>query len=152
MNCPLLPPLKKIYEDDSYMYLSFTYFKGEDLLTIVQNSRLEEIAVATLAYHILKGLKVLHMNNYFHGNLKLENIIFSTTRRDNEIFLINFKYYEEHTPSYREKLIKKGNNYYVAPELLEEKDFDHQIDIFALGVCLFFMVFKKYPYKLIEKE
>ena len=121
-------------------------------MNIARSSKLEEIAVATLAYHILKGLKVLHTNGYFHGNLKLENIIFSTNKKDNEIFLINFKYLEENSPIYRERLIKKGLNYYIAPEILEDQPFDYKIDLFSLGVCLFFMVFKKFPYTVIEKN
>ena len=88
-------------------------------------TKLEEIAVATLAYHILKGLKMLHNHNYFHGNLKLENIIFTTTKKDNEIFLINFKFFEDiNNEVFREKLIKKGTNKYIAPEILENKKFD----------------------------
>ena len=132
--------------------MTFQYFRGEDLMNIATSSKLEEIAVATLAYHILKGLKVLHLNGYFHGNLKLDNIIFSTNKKDNEIFLINFKYMEEITPIYRERLIKKGQNFYIAPELLEDQPFDYKIDIFSLGVCLFYMVFKKFPYSSIEKD
>lgn len=103
--------------------------------------------MATLAYHILKGLKTLHLNGIFHANLKLENLIFCTNKKDNEIFLLNFKFMEELTEGYREKLIKKGNNFYVAPEILEGKPFNQQVDIFSLGVCLFYMVFKAFPYK-----
>ena len=51
---------------------------------------------------------------------------------------------------YRDLLIKKGQNHYVAPEVIEGTDFDSQIDIFSLGVCLFYMVFKKFPYNKIE--
>ncbi len=84
--------------------------------------------------------------------MKLENIVFSTTKKDNEIFLINLKFMEEKSDIYREKLIKRGNNLYIAPEILEKKPFNDKIDIFSLGVCLFFMVFKKYPYNMIEKD
>ena len=56
----------------------------------------------------------------YHGNLKLENIIFSTNKKDNEIFLINFKYGES-CEELRDKLIKKGNNLYIAPEVLDFK-------------------------------
>lgn len=31
---------------------------------------------------------------------------------------------DEITEGYREKLIKKGNNYYIAPEVLEGKSFN----------------------------
>jgi len=78
--------------------------------------------VATLTYHILKGLRSLHSQGVFHGNLKLENIIFSTGQRENEIFLINFKYLDESSDEYRERLIKRGQNNYVAPEVLNGED------------------------------
>jgi serine/threonine protein kinase len=94
LTCPILPPLSKLYEDENYIYMTYQYFKGDDLFNISSNSKLEEIAMATISYHILKGLKILHQHKYFHGNLKLENIVFSTSKKDNEIFLINFKYYE----------------------------------------------------------
>ncbi|KAL4500629.1 hypothetical protein ABPG72_003053 [Tetrahymena utriculariae] len=151
ITCNLLPKLKKVYEDDNYIYLTFQYFQGDDLLKIVCTSSLEEIAVATLTYHILKGLRSIHSQNCFHGNLKLENIIFSTSQKENEIFIINFKYIEENSIEYRDRLIKRGQNNYVAPEVIEGKDFDSQIDIFSLGVCLFYMVFQKFPYAKIEK-
>jgi len=59
---------------------------------------------------------------------------------------------DEVCEEYREKLIKRGNNFYVAPEVLEDKPFNQNIDLFALGVCLFFMIFNKFPYTSIEKE
>lgn len=59
---------------------------------------------------------------------------------------------DEICEEFREKLIKHGNNYYVAPEVLEDKPFNQNIDLFALGVCLFFMVFSKFPYTSIEKD
>lgn len=100
----------------------------------------------------MKGLKSLHSQNVFHGNLKLDNIIFGATQRDeNEIFLINLKYNEEITEFYRERLIKKGTNMYVAPEVLEGGKIGPEMDMFALGVCVFFMAFGKYPYSRIEK-
>ncbi|EAR90933.1 Serine/Threonine kinase domain protein (macronuclear) [Tetrahymena thermophila SB210] len=152
IQSPLLPRLKKIYEDESYIYMTFEYFQGEDLFRIVCASKLEEIAIATLTHHVLKGLKSLHSQNVFHGNLKLENIIFGATQREeNEIFLINLKYNEEITEFYRERLIKKGTNLYVAPEVLEGGKIGPEMDMFALGVCVFYMAFGKYPYSRIEK-
>jgi calcium/calmodulin-dependent protein kinase I len=109
------------------------------------------MAIATLIYHILKGVKLIHNSGYFHGNLKLENVIFSQDKKENEIYLINIKYNEEANDLYRERLIKKGQNYYIAPEVLEGKPFDSKIDMFAIGVCFFYMIFEKFPYTQIEK-
>jgi len=86
---------------------------------------LDELSVATIAYHILKGLKILHSYYIYHGNIKLENIIFSPkNNKDTDIFLINFKFVEEITEGYRERLIKKGNNFYIAPEVLDGLSFN----------------------------
>ena len=149
VNCALIPKLNKVYEDDSNIYLTFPYFHGEDLLRIVLTSHLEEMAIATLIYHILKGLKQLHSANYFHGNLKLENIIFSSAKKENEIYLINPRYQEELNNSFRDKLIKKGSNMYIAPEILEGKPFGTISDMFSIGCCIFYIVFGRYPYKSI---
>lgn len=124
IQAPIIPPLKKIYEDESYIYLTYHELYGEDLRKLIVSSSLEEIAIATLAYHILKGLKALHLHGVFHGNLKLENIIFSSNKKANQIFFINYKYSEEFNESYRERLIKKGFNDYIAPEVLENKPFN----------------------------
>jgi serine/threonine protein kinase len=53
---------------------------------------------------------------------------------------------------FRNKLIKKGTNLFVAPEILENKEFDVQIDLFSLGVCLFMMVFKRSPYEYVHRN
>jgi serine/threonine protein kinase len=49
-------------------------------------------------------------------------------------------------------MVRKGNNYYAAPEVLENREYDSSIDMFALGVCLHHMSFKKWPYLYIEKD
>lgn len=61
------------------------------------------------------------------------------------------KYNEEITEFYRERLIKKGTNMYVAPEVLEGGKIGPEMDMFALGVCVYYMAFGKYPYSRIEK-
>lgn len=154
MLSPQLPKLKKIFEDENYIYLNFEMFQGEDLLKIVQSSLLEEIAIATLTHHVLKGLKSLHSQGVYHGNLKLDNIVFgsSTNRPENEIYLINIKYSEEEiTEYYRERLIKRGTNQYIAPEILDGGKVGPEVDMFALGVCMHYMAFKTFPYAKIER-
>lgn len=40
-----------------------------------------------------------------------------------------------------------GTPYYVAPEIIENKGYDEQCDIWSLGVCLFRLLTGEYPYK-----
>lgn len=39
----------------------------------------------------------------------------------------------------------------MAPEVLEGGKIGPEMDMFALGVCVYFMAFNKYPYSKIEK-
>jgi serine/threonine protein kinase len=92
----------------------------------------------------------LHAQQLFHGNLSLDNIIFSSSKRENEIFLINPKFSDDNYELLREKIIRRAENYNVAPEILEYRAITSSSDLFSLGACIFFIVFGRYPYKSIQ--
>jgi serine/threonine protein kinase len=76
--------------------------------------------------------------------------------------LVNPKYINEVNNEFVHQQIKNGNNPYVAPEVLEaftgynvnesEYMISSQIDLFSLGVCLYYMIFLKFPYRDIRKS
>lgn len=39
-----------------------------------------------------------------------------------------------------------GTSYYMAPEIMMEKPHDYKSDIWSLGVILYFMMFRKFPF------
>jgi len=47
------------------------------------SSKIEEIVLATLSYNLLRGLKQLHQQNIYHGNIKLENVIICQNNKVN---------------------------------------------------------------------
>lgn len=65
--------------------------------------------------------------------------------------MLNFKFSEKENESYRQRIIKKGENMFVAPEMLKRQKFGQEIDLFCIGVCLFFTIFKKSPYLYVRK-
>ena len=68
---PIKPKLKKVIEDGNYIYLIFDNFEGEDLYTITTQTKLQEKSLATICYHVIKGLRAIHNLGYFHGYLNL---------------------------------------------------------------------------------
>lgn len=147
--CSTHPKLEKIYEDDNYIYMIFQYFHGEEFTKILHQFKMKELAIATFAYHILKGLKRLHEHGIYHGNLSLDNLIFCQSSKDKELYMINQRYVEEPDEEFYEATINSGHNLCVAPEVLSKQPIDSQIDMFSLGCCLFYMLFQKFPYKYI---
>lgn len=72
--------------------------------------------------------------------------------KENQLFLLNMRYTENVTLSYLLRTVSKGLNNYCAPEILSLKPIDFQVDLFSLGVCLYYMVFKTFPYYIIEQN
>jgi len=104
--------------------------------------------------HILNGLLALHNSGVVHRDIKLENIMI---RRDTGMPVIidlgfaapasgdgDDGYFED---SYC------GSLAYMAPELHQRAPYKGtEVDIFALGVCLFIMVVGKPPFPMASSD
>lgn len=44
-----------------------------------------------------------------------------------------------------------GTSYFMAPEILMKKVHDYKVDLWSMGVILFFMLFREYPFKNSSK-
>jgi len=40
-----------------------------------------------------------------------------------------------------------GTSYFMAPEILMKQIHDYKVDLWSMGVILFFMLFREYPFK-----
>jgi serine/threonine protein kinase len=45
-----------------------------------------------------------------------------------------------------------GTTYYMAPEIFEKKVYDKKVDVWALGVLMYSMLFGNVPFKSINME
>lgn len=143
------PKLQKIYEDDNYVYLVFQYFHGDELVKIISQYKMKELAVATFAYHILKCLKKLHDANIYHGNLTLDNLVFCSNSKDKELYILNQRFVDTPDDEFYSTVVNNGLNMCAAPECITKSGISLASDMFSLGSCLFYMMFGKYPYKHI---
>lgn len=100
---------------------------------------------------ITDGLKYMHDNKIIHRDIKLENILVKN-EIDKETNLIvkvpkladfGFSIIQE------ENMITGviGTSYYIAPEIISEKNYDgYKSDIFSLGCLLYILKFGNYPF------
>ncbi|KAM3147036.1 hypothetical protein pb186bvf_000752 [Paramecium bursaria] len=124
---PNVIQLKTVCEQQGYFYLIFEY--ADKNLYECYKHQLSETRIRTIIYQILEGLHYIHSQGLFHRDLKPENILLF----DNQVKICDFGLVREiHSqPPYTEYV---ATRWYRAPEILQSKNYNYQVDIFALGL------------------
>ena len=89
---------------------------------------------------LLKSLDYLHSLKIIHRDVKPENLIY-LSKRPNKLGLIDFGFatYED---EYKRLFTRGGTPGYVAPEVLDDQEYDTKADVFSCGVILYIL----YPF------
>ena len=97
---------------------------------------------------LLTVVKYLHSKGIVHRDIKPENIMFEEMEvRSDELKLIDFGFaaylkQNEFIPVH----MKYGTPYYIAPEILNKKNYNFKCDIWSCGVVLYCMLAGRPPY------
>jgi len=110
--------------------------EGGDLMHFVKrNGKLDEKTAALCIQNILLGVKKLNDQEIIHRDLKLENILLQNERNPVKLVLADFGLSTFFGQTQLFGIC--GTPGYFAPEILEGKEYDKQIDVFSIGVILF---------------
>jgi len=82
---------------------------------------------------IALGIQHIHQHNVVHSDLKFENVLMC----NNVIKLSDFGLAKELKPG-QFLNTNTGSPYYMAPEIMLGRVYSYPVDIWALGVCLYF--------------
>ena len=127
--------------DAQNIYIVMEFFKGRNLEERIMNKKLnDEVSIYQIFKEIVSLVKYMHNEGIVHRDLRLSNILFDGKR----VKLDDFQKAVQLSAGKKLKEVT-GNPFYVAPEILKGK-YDHRIDIWALGVILYTLVFNKYPF------
>ena len=115
------------------------YIKGENLLTFFKKKgSYSEKDASMVILKILGIFDYCQSKNVIYRDIKLENLMIIISGADYILKLCDFglaTIYDPLSPPF----ISGGTPGYAAPELLGKKHYDFKVDIFSLGVILYFL-------------
>ncbi|NWF89969.1 MAG: serine/threonine-protein kinase [Ignavibacteriaceae bacterium] len=122
-------------------FLAMEYFDGEELKDdlIADESGLKEVIT-----QICSVLFYLHQSNYIYYDLKTENILIRNSDGQISIKLIDLGFAKLRNNNKDGSIA--GTAEYIAPELLNKEPHDHRVDLYALGILLYKLVYKRFPF------
>ncbi|CAD8097187.1 unnamed protein product [Paramecium primaurelia] len=140
----------KLFPEKSEAVLELEYLKGGSLLDyVLDHGALDEPTARIFFNQILDGISYCHKNNVIHRDLKLDNILLCDTT-DLRIKIIDFGLaYLSGTGIPFDEPLNVGTVLYASPEIVfgKLKSVNFSVDIWALGVILYYLVFAEYPFK-----
>jgi len=130
------------FECSEYIYIVMPCYEGGNLIDYLEskNKTLSEKLIAKIIYCIGSVIKYINSYGVIHRDLKPENIMLADKSSENpQIRIIDFGL--TRTLAADEKLADGfGTITYVAPEVLTRKPYNKQIDIWSMGIILYFLL------------
>ena len=133
--------LYEVYESTKYIHLVVPHLTGGELFKqINQKGLYRESDCMPVVKNFLTGLAYLHDNLIMHRDLKPENLIFASKDDNLSIIISDFGLaIQLESPAQKLKM-KCGSPGYVAPEVLDNLEYNCKADIFSAGAILFCML------------
>lgn len=170
LNHPTHPNIVEFYDyvedvkDSQHSHILMEFIEGVDLATFIDNNNSLDIQdVQHMFRQIVLAVDHCHNVGVAHRDLKLDNIMITNTINNRlHVKLIDFGLSDfihirsvDNTDNKQIKLFENscGTVEYAAPELLLEICYNGiSADVYALGVILYAMTHKKFPFNKVKGD
>mmetsp|Transcript_139351 Transcript_139351/g.445630 ORF Transcript_139351/g.445630 Transcript_139351/m.445630 type:complete len:1345 (-) Transcript_139351:64-4098(-) len=122
--------------------LLMDYCDGGDLWQHVAFCKLTEVQAAQVTGSLLGALTYVHDREIVHRDIKAENVLLTG---DGTPVLADWGY-ACRVSDVEAMAHRVGTPGYIAPEMLTDSKYDEKVDVFSLGVTLFFMLTADLPF------
>ena len=144
LNHPNIIKIYCYYTYENYLYNVMEYAKGGELTQYINSKKdIPEEKIKSIFKQIYDAVKYIHNKNIIHRDLKTNNVVFLDQEKT-KVAIIDFGISSTFSGG---DVLNAGTLKYLPPETFQENNKNSiKIDMWALGVILYILYFKKFPY------